>query len=52
MQMMTEDTLEQTTLDWFSEVGYQIALGSDISPDDPPRDRHNHNQIPSEANNP
>ena len=32
---MTEFTLEQTTSDWFQDMGYEISFGSDISPDLP-----------------
>ena len=38
--MITEDQLEQLSLDWFHETGWDYANGVDISPDgdDPERD--------------
>ena len=38
--MITEDQLEQLSLDWFRETGWDYANGVDISPDgdDPERD--------------
>ena len=37
--MITEDRLEQLSLDWFRESGWEYANGVDISPgDDPERD--------------
>ncbi|MEM6468307.1 MAG: type I restriction endonuclease subunit R, partial [Planctomycetota bacterium] len=38
--MITEDQLEQLSLDWFRETGWEYANGVDISPDgdDPERD--------------
>ena len=33
--VFTEERLEQTTIAWFHDLGYGIALGSDISPDLP-----------------
>ena len=38
--MITEDQLEQLSLDWFRDCGWDYANGVDISPDgdDPERD--------------
>ncbi len=38
--MIAEDQLEQLSLDWFREAGWDCANGADISPDgdDPERD--------------
>ncbi|MEL7265476.1 MAG: type I restriction endonuclease [Planctomycetota bacterium] len=38
--MITEDQLEQLSIDWFRETGWECANGGDISPDgdDPERD--------------
>ena len=33
--MMTEDQLEQETLGWLQEVGYQPLCGYDIAPEGP-----------------
>ena len=33
MNNLNENTLEQTVLSWFEEMGYAIAYGPDISPD-------------------
>jgi len=35
MNKTSETTLEQTTLDWFSSLGWQTAFGPDISPEAP-----------------
>jgi len=32
--MYSEEELEEGTLDWFEEIGYNTAFGPDISPDD------------------
>lgn len=32
MTHITEDQLEQAALDWFRELGYQVAFGPDIAP--------------------
>jgi type I restriction enzyme R subunit len=33
MAILTENTLEQTALDWFESLGWKTAFGPDISPD-------------------
>ena len=37
--MMTEDQLEQETLGWLQEVGYQPLCGYDIAPEGPNQER-------------
>ncbi len=32
MVRITEDTIEQTALEWLEHLGYEIAYGPDISP--------------------
>jgi type I restriction enzyme R subunit len=42
---MTENTLEQTALDWFSSLSWQTAFGPDISPDGPACERADYDQV-------
>ncbi|MCD4805927.1 MAG: hypothetical protein K8R07_09695 [Desulfobacterales bacterium] len=46
MTHLTEETLEQTTLAWFENLGYEIEYGPDIAFDGskPERDKENHNK--------
>jgi len=39
MSRVSENFLEQTTLDWFESLGWQTAFGPDISPDGPACER-------------
>ena len=42
---MTEDQLEQETLGWLAEVGYNPLFGPDISPDGPDQERDDYRQV-------
>lgn len=43
--MITEDNLEQLCLDWFREVGYEVANGYDIAHDGDVPEREDYKQI-------
>ena len=45
MTVLTENTLEQTALDWFSSLGWQTAFGPNISPDGPACERGDYDQV-------
>ena len=45
MANITENTFEQTTLDWFSSLAWNIAFGPDISPGGPVCERDNYDQV-------
>ena len=45
MSSMTETTLEQTALNWFESLGWQIVFGPDISPDGPSCERDDYDQV-------
>ena len=45
MTHMTEEQLEQTALDWFASLGWQIAFGPDISPGGPACERTDYDQV-------
>ena len=45
MSGLTETTLEQTALDWFETLGWQVAFGPDISPDGPACERQDYDQV-------
>ncbi|WP_447778380.1 type I restriction endonuclease subunit R [Pseudomonas chlororaphis] len=42
---MTEDLLEQLSLEWFREGGYEIAYGPDLSPDGEAAERLDYHQV-------
>ena len=42
---MTEDQLEQETLGWLADVGYQHRYGPDIAPDGSTPERTNYRQV-------
>ncbi|CAJ6887747.1 Type I site-specific deoxyribonuclease HsdR [Burkholderia pseudomallei] len=42
---MTEDQLEEETLGWLSEVGYDRCFGPDIAPDGPKAERADYRQV-------
>ena len=42
---MTEDQLEQETLAWLADVGWQHRHGPDLAPDGPAPERDNHRQV-------
>ena len=42
---MTEDQLEQETLAWLANVGWQHRQGPDLAPDGPAPERDNHRQV-------
>ena len=42
---MTEDQLEQETLGWLAEVGYDTLYGPDIAPDGSCPERANYRQV-------
>lgn len=43
--MITEDQLEQITIDWFKEAGYHYANGYDIAPDSDTPEREDFRQV-------
>ena len=43
--MMTEDQLEQETLGWLAEVGYETRFGPDLAPDGEHAERANYQQV-------
>jgi type I restriction enzyme R subunit len=45
MADITENTLEQTTLDWFESLGWQTTFGPDISPDGLSCERKDYDQV-------
>ena len=45
MAGITENTLEQTALNWFESLGWQTAFGPDISPDGPACERDDYDQV-------
>jgi len=45
MAGMNEDSLEQTALEWFRELGYQYAHGPEIAPDGASPERENYAQV-------
>ena len=45
MAHMTEDAIEQTTLEWYSHLGWQTAFGPDISPEGSSCERDDHSQV-------
>ena len=42
---MTEDQLEQEVLSWFTDVGYTVISGYDISPDGNAPERKNYVEV-------
>lgn len=42
---MTEDRLEQETLGWLSEVGYDCLFGPDLAPDGANAERADYRQV-------
>ena len=45
MSEINETTLEKTTLDWFSSLGWDTAFGPNISPDGPDFERKDYDQV-------
>lgn len=45
MSEINETTLEKTTLDWFSSLGWDTAFGPDISTDGPNSERKDYDQV-------
>ena len=45
MSKTSETTLELTVLEWFASLGWQTALGPDISPDGPACERADYGQV-------
>ena len=43
--MITESAVEETTIDWFSDLGYQTAFGPDISPEGMVCERVEYSQV-------
>ena len=41
----TEDTVEQATLEWLTELGYTILYGPDIAPESTAPERENFQQV-------
>ena len=41
----TESVIEQTALDWLKEMGYTIAFGGDIAPEEPAAERENYGEV-------
>ena len=44
MNKTSENTFEQTALNWSESMGYQTAFAPDISPDSPSCERGNFNR--------
>lgn len=45
MAGITENTLEQTALNWFQDLGYTTAFGPNIGPDSTPCEREGYDQV-------
>lgn len=45
MNKTSENALEQTTLEWFSSLGWQTTIGPDIGPDGPACERRGYDQV-------
>ena len=45
MTHFTESILEETALNWFKDLGYQIIYGGDIAPDEPAAERENYGEV-------
>jgi len=45
MTNFTESIIEQTTLDWFKDLGYSIVFGGDIAPEEPAAERENYGEV-------
>ncbi|EFC91064.1 protein of unknown function DUF450 [Dethiosulfovibrio peptidovorans DSM 11002] len=45
MNKTSENALEQTTLEWFSSLGWKTAFGPDIGPDGPACERRGYDQV-------
>ncbi|MGD9163108.1 MAG: type I restriction endonuclease subunit R [Desulfobacteraceae bacterium] len=45
MSGLTENTLEQTAIDWFLSMGWQTAIGPDLSPDGPDCERIDYSHV-------
>ena len=45
MALIDENMVEQLTLDWFSELGYERVFGPDIAPDGPDQERATYKQV-------
>ena len=45
MSKTSENTLEQTALNWFESLGWQTAFGPDISPDGPACEREDYDHV-------
>ncbi|MDX1472275.1 MAG: type I restriction endonuclease, partial [Flavobacteriaceae bacterium] len=43
--MITEDQLEQLSIEWFNSIGYDYICGYDIAPGEPAAERTDYNQI-------
>jgi len=43
--MLSEKELEEATLEWFKELGYEVAYGPDISPGGSRPERESHSQV-------
>ena len=45
MTTLTESDVEQVSLDWLANVGWQVTHGSDIAPDTPGAERSDYGQV-------
>lgn len=45
MTHFTESTIEQTALDWLKDLGYTIAFGGDIAPEEPAAEREHYGEV-------
>ena len=43
--MINEDQVEQLSLEWFKELGYDYLLGYDIAPDSNDPQRQNYQEV-------
>ena len=45
MTKFTESVVEEATLDWFQELGYNIIYAPNIAPDQPEKERENYDEV-------
>ena len=45
MALVTEDQVEQLSIDWFKELGYQCKCGYDIAPDGKEPERKDYRSV-------
>jgi type I restriction enzyme R subunit len=45
MSRLDESTVEQSALNWLQEIGWQVALGAEIAPDQPRAERDDYREV-------